>query len=156
MQVMSVCLGGTMYQDASENPGAEEHPTGLAQGFKPVVAAQIADEPLPELLMHELRTSPGSVVAEHLVETTQVNSYHHQHLRDLPDGVVATGVAGDGVIEAIELPAARSFALGVQWELQAGWREDPELFSLYDAFVAAAAARAGRENGGQPVAVAGS
>ena len=146
MQVISVCLGGTMYQDTSENPGAEDHPTGLARGFAPVVAAELAGEPPPQLLTHPVTTAAGSTTAALLGAETSVNSYHHQHLRDLPDGVVATARAADGVVEAIELPDAPGFALGVQWELQAGWREDAGQFGFYVAFVAAARARSRAES----------
>lgn len=148
MQVMSVCLGGTMYQDTAENPSARDHPTGLARGFKPVVAAELADEPLPELLTHPVRTAADSLTAQLLARETTVNSYHHQHLRDLPDGVVATVRATDGVIEAIELPAAGVFALGVQWELQAGWRECSEQFAFYASFIDAARDRVEANQGG--------
>ena len=44
MQVMSVCLGGTMYHDAAEHPGAEDHPTGLADGFRPFQEAELAGQ----------------------------------------------------------------------------------------------------------------
>ena len=64
MQVMSVCLGGTMYRDASENPGAEDHPSGMSRGFLPVIKAQLAGDPPPPLLTHPASTRPGSVTAE--------------------------------------------------------------------------------------------
>ena len=43
-----------------------------------------------------------------------VNSAHHQAAADVGDGVVISGKAPDGVIEAIEVPEKR-FCLGVQW-----------------------------------------
>ena len=36
--------------------------------------------------------------------STAVNSLHHQAIRDLAPGLVATAHAPDGVIEAVELP----------------------------------------------------
>ena len=48
-------------------------------------------------------------------EHTEVKSAHHQGLEELGEGVVATGWADDGVVEAIELPD-RSFAVGVPEE----------------------------------------
>jgi putative glutamine amidotransferase len=135
MQIMSVCLGGTMYRDASEHPGAEDHPSGLARGFLPVIEADLAGDPLPPLLTHPVTTHPGSVTADILGERPSVNSYHHQHLRELPGEMIAAAWADDGVIEAVELPGAR-FALGVQWELQVSWRETAEV-GFFDRFVAA-------------------
>ena len=51
-----------------------------------------------------------------------VNSYHHQSVDRLGAGVNVTARAADGVIEAIEVPAAREMCVGVQWELQ----EEPD------------------------------
>ena len=64
---------------------------------------------------HRVGLEPGSL-AERVVggEHTEVKSAHHQGLEELGEGVVATGNADDGVIEAIELPG-RSFAVGVLW-----------------------------------------
>ena len=44
----------------------------------------------------------------------EVKSALHQGLEELGEGVVASGHADDGLVEAIELPG-RSFAVGVLW-----------------------------------------
>jgi putative glutamine amidotransferase len=64
---------------------------------------------------HAVRLEPGSL-AERVVggEHTDVKSAHHQGLDELGEGVVATGYADDGIVEAIELPE-RGFAVGVLW-----------------------------------------
>jgi putative glutamine amidotransferase len=64
---------------------------------------------------HGVRLDAGSL-AERVVggEHTDVKSAHHQGLSELGEGVVASGYADDGVVEAIELPD-RSFAVGVLW-----------------------------------------
>jgi putative glutamine amidotransferase len=64
---------------------------------------------------HRVRLEPGSL-AERVVgaERTEVKSAHHQGLEELGEGVVASGHADDGIVEAIELPD-RSFAVGVLW-----------------------------------------
>ena len=64
---------------------------------------------------HRVRLEPGSL-AERVVgaERTEVKSAHHQGLEELGEGVVTSGYADDGVVEAIELPG-RSFAVGVLW-----------------------------------------
>ena len=64
---------------------------------------------------HRVRLEPGSL-AERIVgaELTEVKSAHHQGLEELGEGVVASGSADDGVVEAIELPG-KTFALGVLW-----------------------------------------
>jgi gamma-glutamyl-gamma-aminobutyrate hydrolase PuuD len=44
----------------------------------------------------------------------QVASHHHQAVDRLGDGLVVTGRAADGVIEAIE-GTTRAWQVGVQW-----------------------------------------
>jgi putative glutamine amidotransferase len=64
---------------------------------------------------HRVQLAPGSL-AERVVggEQTEVKSAHHQGLDEIGEGVVVSGHADDGVVEAIELPD-RSFAVGVLW-----------------------------------------
>ena len=75
-------------------------------------------------------------------EPATVNSFHHQALGELGDGLRATAVAPDGVVEAIELDGAP--VLGVQWELQEECRIDARFARVFGWFVDAAVhARAG-------------
>ena len=81
---------------------------------------------VPGCLAHEQpnpRTEPGhsvEVEAGSLLHglggalRLEVNSAHHQAAGAVGDGVVVSGRAPDGVIEAIEVPARR-FCIGVQW-----------------------------------------
>jgi putative glutamine amidotransferase len=64
---------------------------------------------------HGVRLEPGSL-AERVVggDHTEVKSAHHQGLEELGEGVVASGYADDGIVEAVELPD-RQFAVGVLW-----------------------------------------
>ncbi len=56
---------------------------------------------------------------------------------------MATGWAPDGVIEAVEVEGD-AWVLGVQWELQESWKDDPACFAVFEAFVSATARRAAR------------
>ena len=47
----------------------------------------------------------------------EVNSFHHQGIDRVGDGLVVTGVAPDGTIEAVEDPR-RPFLIGVQWHAE--------------------------------------
>ena len=81
-----------------------------------------------------------------------VNSYHHQAPGRLGEGVVATAVAPDGTVEAIELSETlHPFCLGVQWhpDVEAGAGGDSA--RLFEVFVAAAAFRLGAHARGSPV-----
>jgi putative glutamine amidotransferase len=64
---------------------------------------------------HRVELQPGSLAARVVgSDTTEVKSAHHQGVEELGEGVVVTGHADDGVVEAIEVPE-RSFAVGVLW-----------------------------------------
>src|SRR5439155_8011881 len=77
IQVLSVALGGTLYQDLpSERPGPVDHRDQLGR--------------------HALRVAPDTLLAETVGGTTlSVNSRHHQAIRDLAPALVATAWADD-------------------------------------------------------------
>jgi putative glutamine amidotransferase len=68
-------------------------------------------------------------------DTCEVNSRHHQAVKDLANGFRVTATAPDGVVEAIEDPGAR-FCLGVQWHPENFWRTG-EFRALFEGFVEA-------------------
>jgi putative glutamine amidotransferase len=68
-------------------------------------------------------------------ESCQVNSRHHQALKQLGVGIEVSATAPDGVIEAVEIPAAR-FCLGVQWHPENFWRTG-EFRPIFEGFIAA-------------------
>jgi putative glutamine amidotransferase len=58
----------------------------------------------------------------------EVNSLHHQAIKDAAAGVEVAARAPDGIVEAIEVPGHK-FALGVQWHPE--WLQDrPEMREL--------------------------
>ena len=85
MEMLNVIQGGTLNQHL---------PAWSSTGTRPGVFTD-----------HGVRLEPGSL-AERVVgaEHTEVKSAHHQGLEELGEGVVASGYADDGVVEAIELP----------------------------------------------------
>jgi len=91
---------------------------------------------------HTVSLAPGSRVARVLGATElEVNSFHHQAIERLGDGLHAVGWAPDGVIEAIEADGDR-LVMGVQWHAE-GLVDRPEHLALFQALVTSAAA-AGR------------
>ena len=144
MQVMNVALGGTLYRDRSEYPpAARAHPGGDWARWERVCAATLGAGPMPEHPTHPITVARGARLHAALGERAVVNSYHHQAVAELGRDVEAVARADDGIVEAIELPAA-AFALGVQWELQESWTDDPGCLAVFEAFVAAASRRPAR------------
>jgi putative glutamine amidotransferase len=126
-QVLNVALGGTLYEDIlDQKEGALKH------DYYP-------DQPR-SLLAHEVEIAPGSRLAGILgLTSTQVNSLHHQGVRQLASRLTATAHAPDGMLEAYELPAHR-FGLAVQWHPE--WLQEHEpMRKLFSAFVEASSRR---------------
>jgi putative glutamine amidotransferase len=90
-----------------------------------------------------MSVEPGSRLHDALgVDAIEVDSFHHQAIDSLGDGLRATGVAPDGVIEVIERDGD-GYVLGAQFELQEEWRVDPRFLGIFRQFVQAAADRHG-------------
>jgi putative glutamine amidotransferase len=123
-QVLNVATGGTLIQDIpSSVAGAADHDPERERAE----------------LSHEVRLLPGSRLRQVLGEdTVAVNSFHHQAVKDVGKGLIASAWSvGDGVIEGIEAPGRR-FVLGVQWHPESFWGEPRGFQPLFEGLVAAA------------------
>jgi putative glutamine amidotransferase len=101
-QLLNVALGGTLYQDLRH------------QGVTSVEHSD-ADGRARNALLHRVRLDPGSRLAQLIDETSiEVNSLHHQAVKDIAAPLRATGTSDDGVIEALESDDRR-FLIAVQW-----------------------------------------
>lgn len=141
-QVLNVAFGGTLYGDLEEFPEAgADHPGAKWEEWRALVAATLEGRDHPPHPTHPIEIEPGSLLAEHLGERAEVDSYHHQAVDALGEGIHAVAWAPHGVVEAVEMPAASGFVLGVQWELHEEWRADEAMFALWRTFVSAAARR---------------
>jgi putative glutamine amidotransferase len=69
-----------------------------------------------------------------------VNSLHNQGIKRLAPRLVAEAWAPDGTIEAVRIPDAPGFCVGVQWHPEYDWEEDALSRAIFEAFGAAAAA----------------
>jgi putative glutamine amidotransferase len=139
-QVLNVAFGGTLYGDLEEFPrkGAN-HPGARWEEWRALVAATLDGRDRPPHPTHPIEIEPGSMLASHLGERYVVDSYHHQAIDRLGEGVEAVASAPHGVVEAVEMPGAAAFVLGVQWELHEEWQDDERSLGIWRAFVEAAA-----------------
>lgn len=99
MQEMVAATGGLLHWRVAESvQGALNH-----RGQSPTQTA------------HSLKIEPNTLLHKLTgVTETQVNSHHSEGVKQLGQGLVASAMAPDGLIEAIEMPN-HPFALGVQW-----------------------------------------
>ena len=118
-QLLNVVRGGTLHPHLAHGEGESHGSYAYPRAHR----------------VHEVRTAAGSVTHALYGETTRVNSFHHQAV-DVPGrGIVVTGWAPDGIVEAIELEGRP--VVGVQWH--------PEVFGgdpVFDWLVDQASARA--------------
>jgi putative glutamine amidotransferase len=132
IQVLNVACGGSLIQDIpSQMPGGLEHKWSVPphQPYDLAHEIWIEKESLLAALMRERLNDADSC---------EVNSRHHQAVKDVAPGFRVSATAPDGIIEAIEDPAAR-FCLGVQWHPENFWRTG-EFRPLFEGFVEAARA----------------
>ncbi|HSP78608.1 MAG TPA: gamma-glutamyl-gamma-aminobutyrate hydrolase family protein [Myxococcaceae bacterium] len=120
MQLLNVVLEGTLYQDLRlEVPGAHEH-------------EQKHDPSQPQ---HPVDVREGTLLADALGRgQLMVNSTHHQAVWRIGAQAVASAVAPDGVVEAIE-STQHAFAVGVQWHPEYMLASIPAHVGLYRAFI---------------------
>lgn len=130
IQTLNVALGGTLAQDTSLI--SSEHPSDPGWvAWKNAEAASLRDEPMPPHPRHEILVEPRSILANVLGTTRiDVDSFHHQAIERLADGLAVVARSPDGVIEAVEIPGRR--VLAVQWELQEEARVDPRFQALFE------------------------
>ena len=133
-QVLNVAAGGTLIQDIpSAQPGSLAHQQSGPKD-EPSHAVQVVEGTCLSLLMQ----GAGAETRE-----LQVNSRHHQSVKDAAPGFIVSATAPDGIVEAIERPAS-DFCLGVQWHPENFWRSG-SFRNLFEGLVEAARRyRAGR------------
>ncbi|MFO0595957.1 MAG: gamma-glutamyl-gamma-aminobutyrate hydrolase family protein [Myxococcaceae bacterium] len=122
MQLLNVAYGGTLVQDiVTEIQGAKSHEQGH-------------DRAQPH---HPIEVTDHSVLAECVGGKGQlmVNSTHHQAVKGVGQGLVASATAPDGVIEAIEFQGKDHFVLGVQWHPELMVDTVPPNLGIYRALV---------------------
>jgi putative glutamine amidotransferase len=127
VQVMNVAAGGTLIQDIGSQVETDiEH-------------ASVPEDRARHDVMIERATRLGAILGE---REYNVNSSHHQAIRDVGDGLRVTAHAPDGIVEGLEDPK-HPFYLGVQWHPEDMPSED-SASKIFGAFVEAARAYAKR------------
>ena len=124
-QVLNIASGGSLVQHIPDQVGT--------------LVNHVLREP-SHAIAHDVWVTSGSLLEALMREqlegdTSAVNSRHHQAVKQVAPGFVATATAPDGVIEAIEDPAAR-FCLGVQWHPENFFRTG-EFRALFEGFLEA-------------------
>ena len=130
---------------------SDEHPSpvvhhGDKPPYDPVVheVSITPDSPLARALWPLGDNGPSEAEADEVdsfgrpyhprAYTLGVNSYHHQAIRTLGQGLEPMATAPDGIVEAVWMPAKR-FVWAVQWHPEFSHRADSNQRRILSAFI---------------------
>ncbi len=113
LQAINVFLGGTLHQHID---GHKQSEPGTEQTQKVKVAEGS--------LLHKITGR----------EELSVNTFHHQAIKKLADGLVLDAVSYDGTVEAVHYKRDEFF-LAVQWHPEIYFASDEPMKRLFEAFV---------------------
>ena len=126
MQILNVALGGTLYQDLPSHLGED-----ILNHWQETPKWHPA---------HEIEILHDSHLAEITgCQNAKVNSYHHQGIKELADGLAVAARSPDGVVEAVEYhDFSDQWLIGVQWHAEMMREVGIEHQNLFEAHVCAA------------------
>ena len=120
IQFINAALGGTLYQDLPT-----QHPSGTTHRQK-------APYDIPS---HSVKITPDSPLYTCIgAESIQVNSCHHQAVKDLAPGLKSMAVSEDGLTEGLYMPEHR-FLWAVQWHPEFSYLKDENSRRIFKAFI---------------------
>ena len=131
-QELNVALGGTLHQHLHELPGRLDH-------REPQSASSRNAEYAPA---HPVSFAPGGLLARLSgLSEAMVNSLHSQGVDRLAPQLSVEALAPDGQIEAVSMPGAKGFVLGVQWHPEWACADNPLSRAIFQGFGRALAER---------------
>lgn len=122
IQFINVALGGSLYQDIpSQHPSAVEHHQSPPYDKPSHAVTLVQGSPLQSLLGQQ---------------KLLVNSYHHQAVRRLADGLEVMARSEDDLVEAVWKPDQK-FLWAVQWHPEFSFRTEESSRRIFAAFAGA-------------------
>lgn len=118
-QLLNILLGGTLYQDSSYN---EEFNLQHFQQSEPI------------LPIHGIETKKGSFIHSIVGDKFNVNSIHHQMIKDIGEGLEITAWSSDGAIEAIE-KKNEDFVIGLQWHPEIMSKNNTKMQNIFNELI---------------------
>ncbi len=118
-QIINVAAGGTLYQDIyAQKEGTNGHsPSFSSGGHAHHKVKIIKDSKLYNMLQ---------------ADELNVNSFHHQSVKNIAEGFKVTAYAEDGIIEAVE-SVNHSFIIGVQWHPELMYERYTVFLKIFEA-----------------------
>lgn len=120
MQILNVALGGDLCQDITDLKETDlAHWQDLDNDAEPSHTVSLTGGVFREIFRKEY---------------VPVNSFHHQAVERIGDGLRIAGVSPDGIVEALE-STEHDWVLGVQWHPEMMFKAHREQLALFEAFV---------------------
>jgi len=121
-QVINIVAGGSLYQDL--NTEIENHICHKNPGGTPFSA-----------YVHPVTICESTTLFDiYKTDKIYTNSCHHQSIKEVAPNFIASAIASDGIIEAIE-NTLDNFALGIQWHPEAMFVIHEEALLIYERFI---------------------
>ena len=120
MQILNVACGGTIYQDLNQldMETINHMQTSLSRRD----------------ISHKVFFTPKTRLHRMFGDFAYTNSFHHQAIDRLGNGLIASGITGDDIVEAIEMPS-HPFAVGVQWHPESMLDSAQNMKQLFHALI---------------------
>ena len=123
-QELNVVLGGTLETEIQRGERRLDHRSRKVDNL------DIKYGPV-----HSIAITAGGLLEEILGRREiLVNSLHRQGIARLAPGLTIEARAPDGIIEAVSVKGAKTFAIGVQWHPEYKAASNPDSIKLFDAF----------------------
>jgi putative glutamine amidotransferase len=123
-QELNVVMGGTLETELQDIEGRLDHRTPNHD-----------DVDVRYAPAHAINIRPGGMLEKILGKReTMVNSIHRQGIKRLAPGLAVEATAPDGIIEAVSVREAKTFAFGTQWHPEFKALMNPDSVRLFTAF----------------------
>lgn len=124
MQIINIAFGGTLYQDLKY------------AGLKSDSHRQLGDH-RRDYYKHTINVEKNSFLNKIFPnkEKLNVNSYHHQAIKDLGKDLIIDAKSDDGIIEAIHWNNNSQWIFGVQWHPERQVIINDEFMPIFNAFI---------------------
>lgn len=120
MQILNVACGGTIYQDLRH------------VDFETINHMQTSIS--RKDISHKVMFTPKTKMHRFFGDFAFTNSFHHQAVDRIGSKLIVSGITGDDVVEAIEMPS-HPFAIGVQWHPESMLETASNMKQLFHALI---------------------
>ena len=122
-QELNVVMGGSLETEVQNLVGRLDH------------RGHTDDPEVRYAPAHDVAITKGGMLKRILGKsTTRVNSVHRQGIKTLGQGLEVEARAPDGIVEAVSVKGARSFAFATQWHPEYKAAQNPDSVKLFTAF----------------------